>query len=91
MRFLGIFFYQVIVSGSKSDNFGSRKIAHPVMYHSSIFIDFPGSSLRTNKHTNTHTNRHVSFINIEGFASKSDAKKLAPGKNSIFGSPYFNV
>ena len=57
--FSGILFYQVIVSGSKLDNFGSRKIAHPVMYDSSIFIDFPGSSLRTNKQTNKHTNRHT--------------------------------
>ena len=44
ISFFGIFSYQVIVSGSKIDNFGSWKIAHPAMYHSSIPIDFPRSS-----------------------------------------------
>ena len=59
-QFFGIFSYQIIVSGSKIDNIGSRNIAHPAIYDSSIHIDFPRSSLRTNK----QTERHAYFINI---------------------------
>ena len=62
MSFLGIFFYQVIVSGSKLDNFGSRKIARPVIYESSISIDFPGSSLRTNKQTHKQTDTQTDML-----------------------------
>ena len=42
---------QVVESIRKIDNFGPRKITHPVKYDSSIFIDVPRSSLRTNKQT----------------------------------------
>ena len=52
ITFLGIFSYQVIVSGCKIDKIGPRKSAHPAMYDSPIHIDFPRSSLRTNKQTN---------------------------------------
>ena len=55
---------QAVGSILKIDNFGLRKIAHLMMYDSSIFIDFPGSSLRTNKQTNRQTDRHPYSINI---------------------------
>ena len=68
MGLFGIFFYQVIVSGLKLDVVDPWKIAHPVMYDSSISIDFPRSSLRTNKQTDRQTERqtdgHAYFINI---------------------------
>ena len=51
ISFFGIFSYQIIVCGSKIDNFGSWKIALPMMYDLSVFIYFPRSSLRTNKQT----------------------------------------
>ena len=52
ISFFGIFSYLRIVSSSKIDNIGPRKIAHPAMYDSCIHIDFPRSSLRTDKQTN---------------------------------------
>ena len=72
ISFFGISSYQVIIPGSKIDNFGARKSAHPVMYDSSIHIDFPRSSLRTNKQTNKQINKQINkqtekddyFINI---------------------------
>ena len=62
MGLFGIFLYQVIVSGSKLDVVDPRKIAHPVMYDSSISIDFPRSSLRTNKQTNKQTDMLILLI-----------------------------
>ena len=55
ISFLGIFSYKVIVCGSKIDNIGPRKSANPAIYDSPIHIDFPRSSLRTNKQTNRKT------------------------------------
>ena len=55
ISFFGIFSYQVIVSGCKIDNIGPPKSAHPAMYDSPIHIDFPRSSLRTNKQTHKQT------------------------------------
>ena len=52
ISFFGIFSYQVIISGSKIYNFGTRKSVHPAMYHSTIPIHFPRSSLRTDRQTN---------------------------------------
>ena len=60
----GISFYQVIISGSKIDNLGARKRAHPAMYHSTIVILFPRSSLRTDRQTNRQTEGHPYFIDI---------------------------
>ena len=57
ISFFGIFSYQVIVSGCKIDNIGPRKRAHPSMYDSPIHIDFPRSSLRTDRQTDKQTNR----------------------------------
>ena len=64
ISFFGIFSYQVIISGSKIDNFGAWKSAHPAMYHSTIPIHFLRSSLRTDKQTNKQTEGPPYFINI---------------------------
>ena len=62
ISFFGISSYQVIISGSKIDNFGARKSAHPVMYHSTILIHFPRSSLRTDRQTNKQKDMLILLI-----------------------------
>ena len=62
MGLFGIYFYQVIVSGSKLDVVDPRKIAHPVMYDTSISFNFPRSSLRTNRQTNKQTNKQTDML-----------------------------
>ena len=60
--FFCIFSYQVILFGSKTDNFGAWKSAYPAMYHSTIPIHFPRSSLRTKRQTDKQTNKQKDML-----------------------------
>ena len=62
ISFFGKFSHQVIVSGCKIDNIRPLKSAHPAMYDSLIHIDFPRSSLRTNKQTNKQKDMLILLI-----------------------------
>ena len=77
ISFFGIFSYQVIISGSKIDNFGARKSAHPAMYHSTIPIHFSRSSLRTDRQTNKQKDMLILLI-YKTRASPVDGHSCSP-------------
>ena len=57
------------------------------MYHSTILIHFPRSSLRTNK----HTNRHGSLINIEGLGLRPSMVTAAVRPRFLSPFPFSNA